>query len=248
MIKMAGKNALNEDSSELSPVPRHIGIIMDGNRRFAKRLMMKPWKGHEWGAEKVENLLRWAGDMGVKELTLYTFSLENFNRPKQEFDYLMDLFEKELQKVMNDKEIMEKGLRINFIGRIYLFPKTLQETMKKLQEKTGKNNNMTVNFAMAYSGRAEVVDAARKIAEEVKKGKMSVEDINEETFSRNLYNSSEPDLIIRTSESRLSGFLPYQSVYSEIIFLKDKLWPEFSREDFLECVKEYQQRKRRFGQ
>ncbi|MDP1694513.1 MAG: polyprenyl diphosphate synthase [Candidatus Woesearchaeota archaeon] len=231
----------------LNNVPRHIGIILDGNRRFAQRLMLKPWKGHEWGAKKLEHLFEWCKEYGVKELTLYAFSVENFDRPKEEFAYLMDLFRKEFDRVIEDPDLSKKKVRFNMIGRIWMFPKDLQERMHKLMELTKDYNDYIVNFAMAYGGRAEVIDATKKIAEQVKKNKIKVEDINEQVFSENLYMQDEPDLIIRTSESRLSGFLPWQSTYSEIIFLPDTLWPEFEKKDFIACINEFQKRQRRYG-
>ncbi len=231
----------------LNNVPRHIGIILDGNRRFAKRLMLKPWKGHEWGAKKLEHLFEWCKEYNVKELTLYAFSVENFDRPKEEFDYLMDLFRKEFDRVIADPDLSKKKIHFNMIGRIWMFPKDIQERMQKTMDLTKDYTDYIVNFAMAYGGRAEVVDATKKIAEQVKTNKLQVEDINEEIFSENLYMKDEPDLIIRTSESRLSGFLPWQSIYSEIIFLPDTLWPEFEKKDFIACINEFQKRQRRYG-
>jgi len=231
----------------MSTVPKHIGIIMDGNRRFAKRLMLKPWKGHEYGAEKVKKLFEWCKELGIKEVTLYAFSIENFNRPKDEFDYLMNLFIAEFDKLKEDKSLYEEKIRINFIGRIKMFPKEVYEKMKELMEKTKNHSNYTVNFAMAYGGRAEVIDAVKKIATNVKEGKLDIEQINEEVFDKNVYNESAPELIIRTSgEKRLSGFLLWQSAYSELFFV-DKMWPEFEKEDLIKCVQEYSNRERRFG-
>jgi undecaprenyl diphosphate synthase len=227
-------------------VPYHLGIILDGNRRFAKRLMLKPWKGHEWGAEKVEKVLNWCREYGVKELTLYIFSQENFDRPEKEFNYLMDLFRKEFTRLKDDPRLNNE-IKINFIGRIWMFPKEIQEIMNHLMEKTKDNKSFILNFAMAYSGRAEIVDATKKIAELIKKGIIDVKDINDEVFSENLYLKSEPDLIIRTSESRLSGFLLWQGAYAEIEFLPKKLWPEFTKKDFVKCLEEYSKRERRFG-
>jgi len=228
-------------------VPQHIGIILDGNRRFAKRLMMKPWKGHEWGARKVEKLLGWCKDIGIKELTLYAFSIENFNRPKQEFDALMDLVKKEFNKYYSDERLEKEGICIRFIGRIHMFPKDIQELMNKLQEKTKNNKKYFVNFAMAYGGRAEIIDATKRIAEKVKQGKLDLNKINEEIFKKNIYLDSDPDLIIRTGgEKRISGFLLWQGSYAELFFL-DKFWPEFEKEDLIQIVKEFQQRERRFG-
>ena len=228
-------------------IPRHIGYIVDGNRRFAKRLMLKPYKGHEWGAKKIRELLRWCNEYGIKEITFYTFSIENFDRPKKEFNYLMSLFEREFSDLIRDREIHKEKIRINFIGRIWMFPKKVQEKMKKLMEVTKDYNRRIVNFAMAYGGRAEIIDATKKIATQIKLGKLKINKINEEVFKHNLYLESEPDLIIRTSESRLSGFLLWQGSYAEIIFLPKVLWPEFSKNDFIACIKEYSQRQRRFG-
>ncbi len=228
-------------------VPNHIGIIMDGNRRFSRRLMMKPWKGHEWGAKKIKMLMEWCREFDVHELTLYTFSIQNFNRPKEEFNYLMDLFRTNFDMMKDDSRMDEFGIRINVIGRLWMFPKDIQDKIRLVMEKTGKNKDYIINFAMAYGGREEVIDATRKIAEQVKYGKLNIDDINDETFSRNLYFSDEPDLIIRTGgERRSSNFLAYQSAYSEWIFL-DKMWPEFSKSDFKSAIEDYMKRERRFG-
>ena len=226
-------------------LPRHIGIILDGNRRFAKRLMKAPEKGHEWGYKKVKELINWCMEFKIKELTLYAFSLENFNRPKREFNYLMNLFKKAFSELRNEKNINK--IKIKFIGKTSLFPENLQKEMFRLEEKTKNNKKFRLNFAMAYTGRAEILDAVKKIAEAVKYSDMDIKEINEKTFAENLYLNSEPDLVIRTSETRLSGFLTWQSVYSELIFLPKILWPEFTKELFIECLEEYSNRQRRFG-
>jgi len=231
----------------ISNVPKHLGIILDGNRRFSKRLMMKPWKGHEWGAKKVEAVLDWCKEYGIKETTFYAFSIENFDRPKKEFDFLMKLFEKEFRRMLSDERLEKDKIKVNFIGRISMFPKNPHEVMEELMEKTKDNDQLIVNFAMAYGGRAEIIDATKKISQKIKEGKLDIDQINEETFSKSLYIESEPDLIIRTSESRLSGFLLWQGSYAEIIFLPNKLWPEFEKEDFIGCLNEYSRRQRRFG-
>jgi len=233
---------------EGSKVPKHIAIILDGNRRFAKRLMMKPWMGHEWGFKKVEKLIDWLSELKfVKELTLYAFSMQNFNRPKDEFDYLMKVFKDMCDRFSDDPKIMENGVRINFIGRIHLFPADLQEKMKNISEKTKNNDKYIINIALAYGGREEVIDAVKKVGEQIKKGKLDVDKINEEVFSKNLYMESEPDLIIRTGgDKRTSNFLIWQSSYSEWFFL-EKTWPEFEKEDLLQVIEEYKQRERRFG-
>jgi tritrans,polycis-undecaprenyl-diphosphate synthase [geranylgeranyl-diphosphate specific] len=228
-------------------VPKHIGIVMDGNRRFSKRLMMKPWKGHEWGAKKVEQLFEWCKELGIKELTLYTFSVQNFNRPKKEYDYLMDLFRKEFDKLKEDPKIYDNKIRINIIGRIWMFPKDVQERLKDIMERTKEHDNYIVNFAMAYGGREEVMDAVKKLAEQIKNGEVDIENINEESFARNLYMQDEPEMIIRTGgEKRTSNFLLWQSHYAEWFFL-EKMWPEFEKEDLIECINEFCERERRFG-
>tara|TARA_Y100000310_G_C20693001_1_gene823605 strand:- start:3264 stop:3977 length:714 start_codon:yes stop_codon:yes gene_type:complete len=230
-----------------SKVPKHVGIILDGNRRFSKRLMMKPWKGHEWGAAKVEKLFDWCKELDVKELTLYCFSVENFDRPKKEFDYLMGVFNKEFDKLIKDDRLHKDKVRINFIGRMSMFPKEIQVKTSQLMDMTKEYSNYVVNFAMGYGGRAEVIDAVQKIAKSVKEGNLKVDEINEEVFSKNLYMEDEPDLIIRTGGAhRTSNFLIWQSHYSEWIFL-EKLWPEFEKEDFVSCIAEYGKRDRRFG-
>ncbi len=229
----------------MDAVPKHIGIIVDGNRRFAKRLMAKPWKGHEWGYEKIKKTMDWCKEFDIRELTLYTFSLENFERPKDEFDYLMNLFEKAFIELKNEEEKV-KNICVRFIGRIQMFPEKVQKAMRELMEKTKNNSPFKINFAMAYSGRAEIIDAIKKITEQVQAGTLDIKSINEEVFGKNLYLNSDPDMIIRTSEKRLSGFLTWQSVYSEIVFVNN-LWPEFEKEDFISCLEDFKQRKRRFG-
>jgi len=229
-------------------VPNHIAIILDGNRRFAKRLMLKPWKGHEWGAKKVEKIFDWCKEFNIKELTLYCLSLENFNRPKEEFDYLMDLFRKEYSNLLKkDSKIHKNQIRINFIGRLNLLPEDIQKIIKQIQEKTKNYSNFRVNFAMAYGGKQEVVDATIKIAQAIKSNTLDIDKINEETFTNNLLLKNSPELIIRTGgEKRTSNFLIWQGAYSEWIFL-EKLWPEFEKEDFIACIQEYNSRERRFG-
>lgn len=227
----------------MAEAPNHVGIIMDGNRRFSKRLMQKPWMGHKWGARKLEKVMEWLQEMGVKETTFYCLSLENFNRPKIEFDYLMKLFDEELGNSLKDERIVKNQIKMRFIGRIHLLPESIQEKIKKIEKKTEKFNKFIVNFAMAYSGRAEIIDAVKRIA---KKG-LTPEQINEESFAKELYVDSQPDLIIRTSgEKRTSGFMLWQSSYAELYF-STKLWPEFEKEDLKEAIDDYQNRDRRFG-
>ena len=229
---------------------KHLGIIMDGNRRFAKRLMKNPWKGHEWGARKVEKVLEWCIDMKIREVTLWSFSMENLKRPKDEFDFLMDLFEKEFEGVAENDKIHKNRLKINVIGRIDLLPERVQNAIRKAIDSTKDYDDYIVNFAIAYGGRQEILDATKKIAEAVKDNKMDISAIDENTYRKFLYTNGtpDPDMIIRTSgEKRTSGFLIWQSAYSELYF-SDKLWPEFEKEDLMEAVNDYKFRKRRFGE
>ena len=209
--------------------------------------MLKPWKGHEWGAKKVESLLDWVKDFDVKEITLYAFSMQNFNRPKKEFNYLMDLMRKEFKSVLEDKRVYNNKIRINFIGRTHLLPEDIQDQINAIMDKTRAHNGFILNFAIAYGGREEVIDAVMRIGKEIKNGKLNVEAINEDIFKDYLYTSDEPDLIIRTGgDHRTSNFLIWQSNYSEWFFL-EKTWPEFEKEDLAMVIEQFQKRERRFG-
>ncbi len=231
-------------------VPKHIGVIIDGNRRFAKRLMLKPWKGHEWGAEKFKKFTEWCFELGIDEITAYVFSIQNFGRPKAEFNYIMDMFKKEAEALLLPdklKELKEKGIRIRFIGRQWMLPQDLQELQAKVMEATKENKSRRINFAMAYGGREEIIDAVQKIAAEASEGKVEPKQINEEFIKKHLWLDSDPDLIIRTGgEQRTSNFLTWQGIYSELIFI-EKFWPELEKEDVLACIEEYRNRERRFG-
>ena len=195
--------------------------------------------------------MRWCLDLGIKTITLYVFSTENFNRPRREVERLMELFEERLQRLKEDRDIHEHKVRVKVIGRINLLPRRLQKIIREIEAMTKDYDEHFLNLAIAYGGRAEIIDAAKKLVEKVLNGELSIENINEETFERNLYTShlpkQDPDLIIRTSgEERLSGFLLYQSAYSELCFI-DVYWPEFRRIDLLRAIRTYQSRKRRFG-
>ena len=221
---------------------QHLGIILDGNRRYATKKLKEPWNGHETGAEKVEQLFDWCQQLEITELTLYIFSLQNFQRDKKEVEYLMDLF----CKFFTDRRIKDKiqanQIRINFIGRIHLLSEKVQKIISALKEETKNYEKFTVNFAMAYGGREEIVDGINKILKENKLKK-----VDEKILSQYLYLQHEPDAIIRTGgERRTSNFLIWQSWYSEWFFL-DKLWPEFQKEDLVKVVQEFSQRERRFG-
>ncbi len=228
---------------------KHLGIIMDGNRRFAKRLMKNPLQGHLWGAKKVEKVLDWCLELKIPHITLWSFSIENMNRPKKEFDYLMDIFEKEFLEVVNKEKIHKNKVRVNVIGRIDLLPERVQNAIKKAQDATKHYHNYTMNFAIAYGGREEILSATKKAVMAVQNNELDIEQLNEKTYRKYLYTNGtpDPDLVIRTSgEQRTSGFLIWQTAYSELYFCK-KLWPEFEKEDLIEAVNDYKLRKRRFG-
>ncbi len=221
---------------------KHIAIILDGNRRYAKKLLREPWKGHDFGAAKVEALFDWCKELGVTELTLYTFSLQNFNRDQKEVEYLMDLFCKFFEKKETKEKIAKNRIKVTFIGRTHLLPEKVRKIIQTLQEETKEHTAFQVNFAMAYGGREEIVDGVNII---LKEGK--IKEIDEQQFSRYLQLQSQPDLIIRTGgEHRTSNFLIWQSWYSEWFFL-DKYWPEFEKEDLVRVLAEFNRRERRFG-
>ena len=232
--------------------PEHIAIILDGNRRWASESSLNPLFGHQQGAEKIEELLDWCLELGVKSITLYAFSIENFQRSFQEVGGIMQLAEQKLGEILTNKHIYEQKVRVKVIGRTGLLPDKLQKTIEQVEEATKGYDKHFLNIALAYGGRAEIVDAAREIAQKVKNGDMSSDEIDEEIFERHLYTAhmpkQDPDLIIRTSgEERLSGFFLWQGAYSELCFL-EAYWPEFRRIDLLRAVRTYQRRKRRFGQ
>ncbi|MBN1385468.1 di-trans,poly-cis-decaprenylcistransferase [Candidatus Woesearchaeota archaeon] len=232
---------------KIKNTPKHVAIILDGNRRFAKRLLNHPFKGHEWGAKKIEALVDWAHESGIRELTLWAFSLENFGRPKDEFEYLMRVFKENFERLKDDKRIFENRIRIRVIGRIGMFPDDIEKAMRDIMELTKHHDKFIINFAMAYGGRGEIIDAVNSLAKDIKDSKLKPGQITNKIFENYLYMKDAPDLIIRTGGAkRTSGFLLWQSDYSEYIFL-DKFWPDFEEEDFIKCLEEYSLRQRRFG-
>lgn len=231
--------------------PEHIAIILDGNRRWALNRSLNPYLGHYYGADRTEEMLRWCLELGVKAMTLYVFSTENFNRSDEEVAELMELFREKLQQILENDAIHKHRVRVKAIGRLSMLPGDIQSMIEKVEAATEDYDDHFLNFAIAYGGRAEIIDAARKIAQEVKEERLSPHDITEEIFEKHLYTAhlpnQDPDLVIRTSgEERLSGFLLYQSAYSELFFL-DIFWPEFRRIDMLRAIRTYQKRRRRFG-
>ena len=238
--------AVKMNDSRNMKIPEHIAIILDGNRRYAEKKGLPRIKGHEFGAENVKNLFEWCRELEIKQITLYTFSTENFNRDKEEVEYLIVLLKNYFKKI-NFKKLNEMGGRINFIGRLSLFSNELQNIFKDVSDKTMQNDKFIVNFAIGYGGRAEIVDAVKSIIKDVTDGELSEVSINEETIRNRLYIKSEPEILIRPGgEKRLSNFLLWQTSYSELFFI-DKLWPEFTKEDLMEIIKEYNQRERKFG-
>lgn len=230
-------------------IPRHVGLILDGNRRWARELSLDPTLGHQYGFEKLKEVLQWCWEIGIKTVTVYALSTENLNRPKEEVDALIGLAEKAFNDVIESKEIHERKVRIKALGRLQLLKESLREAIRRAEESTKGYNNRRLNVAIAYGGRAEILDAARKILADVINGDLEVGEINEETFARYLYTAEDPDpdLIIRTSgEERLSGFLLWQSAYSEFYFM-DVYWPELRKIDLLRAIRTYQRRQRRFG-
>jgi len=231
--------------------PEHIAIILDGNRRWATENDLNPWLGHMQGAETVENLLDWCLKFNVKFITLYAFSTENFSRTSQEIQEIMRISEDRFRKLLTDERIYKNKVHVKVIGRTNLLPEGLRQAIVDVENATAQYDNIFLNFAFAYGGRAEIVDAAKIVAGQVKDGKVELEDINEGLFEKYLYTShmtkQEPDLIIRTSgEERMSGFLLWQSAYSELVFL-DVYWPDFRFIDLLRAIRTYQLRRRRHG-
>ncbi|HLN45736.1 MAG TPA: polyprenyl diphosphate synthase [Candidatus Sulfotelmatobacter sp.] len=231
--------------------PEHVAIILDGNRRWAAEQDFNPWLGHKKGADTVEQLLVWCEKLGVKSVTLYAFSTENFRRTYEEIQEIMRIAEEKFRKLLVDERIHRNRVHVKVIGRVNLLPESLQQLIGEVEEATASYDNQFLNFAFAYGGRAEIVDAAKIIAEKVKSGELSIDDVNEATVEKYLYTShmpnQEPDLIVRTSgEERLSGFLLWQAAYSELCFL-DVYWPDFRLIDLLRAFRTFQRRKRRYG-
>jgi len=224
-------------------LPRHIGIIMDGNRRWARSRDLPTLEGHKIGYEKVKKVGDWCLKRGIKILTVYAFSTENWNRSKEEVSYLMDLLKKALRDDIN--ELHKKNIQVRVIGRLKELSKDLQKAIEEAIELTKNNTKGILNIALNYGGRVEIIDAIKNII----KRKIAPERVTEKVVSDNLYMADlpDPDLIIRTSgEYRLSNFLTWQSSYSELYFIK-KHWPDFSEKDLDEAIEEYLRRTRRFG-
>ncbi|TET31254.1 MAG: di-trans,poly-cis-decaprenylcistransferase [Candidatus Heimdallarchaeota archaeon] len=231
------------------PKPHHIGVILDGNRRFALKKGLDAKEGHFFGAEKVEELLIWCLRFGIKIITLYVFSTENFNRTSAEVEKIMGLLVTKLQKINKDPLIVNNKVRVKIIGRRDDLSDNIIALINEIEEKTKDYDRHILNIALSYGGRAEIVDAVRKIATKVQEKEINITDIDEEIINDHLYTEGipDPDLIIRTSgEERLSGFLLWQSAYSELYFT-DIYWPAFRKIDLWRAIRIYQQRERRYG-
>lgn len=228
-------------------MPKHIAIIMDGNRRWAKAKGLPTNLGHKEGAKTLENLVSYANKIGIEYMTVYAFSTENWKRAAEEVNALMLLLQNYLEKFANKADV--ENIKIRILGETSVLSEGLQKTMKKCIEKTKDNTGLTLNIAFNYGGRAEIIRAIKNIANDVKENKLKLEDINEEIVSNNLYtyNQPDPDLLIRTSgEIRLSNFLPWQLVYSEFLFV-EKNWPDFTEDDLNDAIDVYIKRNRKFG-
>ena len=227
-------------------------MVLDGNRRFARELLKRPWEGHRLGLEKAREVLQWTCELGIKHATAYVLSLENLTkRPKRELSYILKYIGLECDNILGDKRhpVHKFKVKVRFIGRTNLLPAWLRKKMAAVEAATSKYSRHTLNIAVAYGGQQEIADAVKAIAQKLLKGVLSPAALNDQIVQKHLYTNGQPapDLIIRTGgEHRLSNFLPYQSAYSELIFL-DKRWPELTRDDLLACIDEFESRQRRFG-
>lgn len=245
--KTQSDKALQEELKKSGDIPTHIAIIMDGNGRWAKRRGLPRVAGHRRGVETVREIVEVCAEVGVKYLTLYTFSTENWKRPKDEVSTLMRLLLKSLKDRLD--ELNKNNIKLTCIGNIESLPDVVQNQLQKDIERTKNNKRMTLNLALSYSGRWEILEAIKNISREVADGKFSPDNITEKIISDYLTTKSmpDPDLIIRTSgEFRVSNFLLWQIAYSEFVIL-DVYWPDFSREHLYDAIRQYQMRERRFG-
>ncbi len=236
-----------KDQIDLLKLPQHIAIIMDGNGRWAKGKGKLRVFGHRNGVLSVRDVVEGAGEVGIKYITLYTFSSENWNRPKLEVSAIMELMISTIHKEINN--FMKNNIRLNAIGDLKMLPEKCYNELAGAINRTSENTGIVLTLALSYSSRREIVQAAKNIACKVQQGELDIADIDEETFENNLYTSGmpNPELLIRTSgEYRISNYLLWQIAYAELYFTP-KLWPDFRREDLFEAIIDYQKRERRFG-
>jgi undecaprenyl diphosphate synthase len=239
--------AAHLSSEAQASLPRHVAIIMDGNGRWARERHLPRIEGHRMGAESARVIIRTAGELGIKYLTLYAFSVENWNRPKDEVDALMKYLVHYLKS--ETPELNKNNVRLQVIGQVYRLPDNVQEQLKKSIATLSKNNGLTLIMALSYGGRTEIVDAVRSVAQKVKAGELDPPDITEQIFAQHLYtrNVPDPDVLIRTSgEMRVSNFLLWQISYTELV-VTPTLWPDFRKPQFCAALEEYNRRHRRFG-
>jgi len=231
-------------------MPKHVAIIMDGNRRYSKlQGNMDVVKGHEIGVDTLEKVLDWSIELGIEIITVYAFSTENFNRPKHEVEGLMNLFVKNFKRLVDHEKIHRNEVKVKVVGKTELIPESVREAIKEAEDATAHYDKRLFNIAIGYDGRLEIIDSFKKIIKQVQAGEITIDDVDEELVSKNLYTGGleDPNLIIRTSgEERLSGFLLWQSSYSELYFC-ETLWPELRKVDFIRAIRSYQERERRFG-
>jgi len=228
-------------------LPNHIAIIMDGNGRWARKNALRRLAGHKKGADSVRNVVRSCRKLGIKFLTLFAFSVENWQRPKDEVSALMSLLEGYLRSEL--QEMKDKDIRLMTIGDVDRFPGKTRKILLDTVEKTSKNSGMILTLALSYGGRDEIIESVKKVVRDIKEGRIKESDITRENFSNYLYTSDipDPDLLIRTSgEYRVSNFLLWQLAYAELYFT-DILWPDFSEESLFDAIVDYQKRERRFG-
>jgi undecaprenyl diphosphate synthase len=233
---------------EASSVPAHVAIIMDGNGRWAKRRALPRYLGHREGAKGLKRAVRYAANRGIGTLTVYAFSTENWNRPKEEVDFLLDLMYKAF--VQEIEELKREGARVRMVGDRESLSEDIRAMWIKAEEVTADNRRLTLNVAFNYGGRAELTRAVRELAAQALRGEISPEEITQDHLARHLFTwpSPDPDLIIRTGgEKRLSNFLLWQAAYSEL-YVTDVLWPDFDEEEFEKAIQDYLKRERRFGQ
>src|SRR4051812_47844170 len=237
-------SSLHLSAQAKANVPTHVAVIMDGNGRWAKQRHLPRIEGHRVGVESVRGIVRACGEVGIKYLTLYAFSVENWNRPKDEVDMLMKFLARYLKSEIG--ELNKNNVRLEVIGQIYRLPEFVQEQMKKTQAALAKNNGLTLILALSYGGRAGIVEATPAIAEKVKQGKLETAEINDGVISQHLYTRHfpDPDLLIRTSgEMRVSNFLLWQISYAELV-VTPTLWPDFRRGQLIEALEDYGKRHR----
>lgn len=232
---------------EKDKLPKHIAIIMDGNGRWAKEKGLPRVAGHRTGMKSVKTAVKLCSELGIKALTLFAFSIENWTRPKREINTLMSILREYLRKETD--ELHQNKVKLQFIGRTDELPESVQQILKWAVEKTANNTGLILNVALNYSGRADIIDAIKKLIADIENKKCSREDVNEVLFEKYLYTAAlpDPDLLIRTSgEMRISNFLLWQIAYTEI-YITPTYWPDFSRKHLLSAIIDYQKRERRFG-